>query len=148
MSLRTPNDVLLDLLIIEELYYHVFHKGGCPDFEKVLQGYYSTQLVSDASKEYQALQECTLYANHRISQNQVLTAADLLKINEALTISNATILADENIPYRILIDNIWSLLRDLYNPCKSCPILLQRLIKTNCSVSPLRGIGVFAVFLL
>ena len=150
LSLRTPNDVLTDLLTIEELYYHSFHKGSCPDFEKVLRSYYSTQRVSDTSKEYQTLQECTLYAKHRISQNQVLTAADLLKINEVLTTLNAAQLADENIPYHILINDIWTILLDLYNPCKSCPVLLEIIIAVCrlLTLPPVLKINLWTLYVL
>ncbi|MCL1976244.1 MAG: hypothetical protein FWG61_08810 [Firmicutes bacterium] len=70
------------------------------------------------------------YAKNKVAMTEVLTAGDILKINCAIkTVSAEPLLADEGLAdSEQLVESIWSILYDLYNPQRQYPLLLESAI--------------------
>jgi len=128
MSVCKPSDATKDLLLLVELYHYATHKVLDCDFNNALLGLYTDKPTNIISKTIYVLRECMRYAKHRVSETEVLTAVDLLKINSALTDSETKALEEGDIPSVVLVDDIWNILHDLYNPGKRYPILLETAI--------------------
>ena len=122
-----PSNAVRDLLTLSEIRYHSMYMGSTCAFDDALVALYVNKKTDSISKDIHVLQECILYAKHKISETKVLTAADLIKINEAISTSDTKILEAEN-PQDLplgLVNDIWGILHDLYNPAKQYPLLLE-----------------------
>ena len=130
LTVCTPSDAVKDLLTLSELKHHSMYRGSTCTFDDALLTLYVNKKTNSISKDIHVLQECILYAKHKISETKVLTATDLIKINEAISTLDTKILEAENpqdLPPR-LVNEIWGVLHDLYNPAKQYPLLLEAVI--------------------
>ena len=123
-----PSDATKDLLALIELYHHATHNGLDCDFDDALLSLYTDKPTSRLAKDIHVLRECMSYAKHRVFEIKAITAADLLKINLALIDSDTTVLKNDNLSSEILVNDVWSILHDLYNPDKRYPLLLKAAI--------------------
>ena len=130
LSICKPPDGTKDLLALSEIYHHTAYRGQACDFDDALFSLYTSKPTSSMSHDLYVLCECMRYAKHKVSKTNVLTATDLLKINSALIDSDTKILEYDDPPYIVFVNDIWSILHDLYNPDKRYPLLLETVIAT------------------
>ena len=110
---------------IDRMYYHAMHKSLDCDFDSTLLSFYTDKPINNIPNDIHVLRECIRYAKQKVFETKVLTAVDLLKINSTIVDSDKKILDDDNVPSAVLVNDIWSILHDLYNPDKRYPLLLE-----------------------
>jgi len=97
------------------------------DFEATLISLYSNGVLCDLQDGIGILRSCVKYSKDRGSEIDILTAADILKINYALINSDIEALNERELPVELSdhINSVWKILHDLYNPDRQYPLLLE-----------------------
>ena len=120
--------LLYDMMLVLDVYYQ--HYDAQPDIEDVCQALYIPEKKSILSKSMAVFENCLLYAKSKISETEVLTAGDIIKIDDAIRFTDAEFLTPDIVPADCeqLIERIWSILYDLYSPQRQYPLPLEAAI--------------------
>ena len=121
--------LLSDMMLVLDVYYQ--HYDAQPDINDVCKALYIRQeKKSTLSKSIAVFENCLAYAKNKITETEVLTAGDILKIDDAIRIKGEEFLTPDLVPADCeqLIEHIWSTLYDLYSPQRQYPLPLEAAI--------------------
>ena len=120
--------LLSDILLVLDVYY--LNYNSHPEVENIYRALYIPDNTNKFNKEVSSFTNCVAYAKKKVISTEVLTAGDILMINATikagyaeLVLPDKTIIKNEN-----LIDPVWSILYDLYNPKPQYSLLLETAI--------------------
>ena len=117
--------VLSDILLSIDIYYSLH--DAQPDINQIVQSLYIPDQSTPIARTSHAISACIKYAKNKIHKMDVLTAGDLLKIDQTIKTANIMLLTTDeliNKPEQQLKE-IWSILHDLYGPNRQYPLLLE-----------------------
>ena len=125
-----PNSspVLSDILLSLDIYYGLYDIQ--PDICQIVQSLYVPDRSTVIAETIHAISACVEYAQNKANITDVLTAGDLLRIDQAIKTTNTKLLmADEFISEsEQKIKEVWSVLHDLYGPERQYPLLLEAVL--------------------
>ena len=121
-SVKLP---LSDILLSLEIYYS--HYDINPEICQIVHSLYiynnSIAIVGTA----RTITACIEYAQNKAKKTDILTAGDLIKINEAIKIASIAPLSEDEYLQNMEqhIKTIWPILHDLYGPQRQYTLFLE-----------------------
>ena len=133
--------ILSDMLLALDSYYN--HYSMSPSIDDICQMIYITDESSGVGRFIAAVSQCMEYAYNRISKTEVLTAGDILFINNAIRTEPIKVekpltrykmevrpplsgeVSDNN---EQIIECLWEILHDLYAPKQQYSFILEMAI--------------------
>ena len=119
-----------DAKLIIEMHYHSRFVGMDYNLEKLLLSVCAPKLNIKAIADINIIRKCIEYTKQRLSQFDVLTPVDLIKISNTLTNMNEEPLSGEQIHLGIpmYVKDMWEILHELYNPANELLFILKSAI--------------------
>ena len=119
--------VATNLLTICDVYYRAINIGNNIELNSVIQDSFTSDSRSDINLFMQSYQSCKAYAHEKKAEAGVLTAVDIVRINDALLSLDIGILSKQDVffDYMPCIEPFWMILHELYNPKPQYHILLE-----------------------
>jgi|GEM_PF-3533925 len=119
--------ILSDMLLLLDMYY-IFH-GRQPDVYQIVHSLYISVESTDMDETINNINVCIEFAKNNVQKADILTAGDLLKIDESMKIVNIKPLrAKYSHKSDQQIEVIWSILHDLYGPQRQYTLILETAI--------------------
>jgi len=124
----TIKPVLSDALLSLDTHYGFFDIQ--PDIRKICHSLYVLGQTDTPSKIINIIAASMGYAQDKVQKTGILTAGDLLRIDEAIKTANSKPLAAGycSIEDERKVETIWPILHDLYGPQRQYPLLLETAI--------------------
>jgi len=120
--------VLSHMLFALDMYYSFYDLE--PDIDKIYHSLFVSDKTSETGKAVETLKACMEFAKERALRIDVLTAGDLLRIDNAIKSADMELPALE-IPLLNVeqhVETMWSILHDFYDPQQQYPLLLETAI--------------------
>jgi hypothetical protein len=111
-----------------DVYYQNYNKA--PNMVDICHALFISDKMSIVGSDIEIFKSCAAYAKNKAAETEVLTAGDVLKIDESVgTVCEEPLTLDKVSAYcEHLIEPIWSILHDLYAPERHYPLLLEAAI--------------------
>jgi hypothetical protein len=119
---------LSPMLFALDLYYE--HYGAQNSIEEILHNLYIPNKKNALSDKIDVFVACMEFAEKKVKITDVLTAGDLLKIDDAIKCSDKSLLSTNAAQTgdKKLIQDIWPMLHSFYSPERQYPLLLEAAI--------------------
>jgi len=125
--------VVTDILLSQDIYYGF--SDAQPDLYQIVHSLYIPNQTNDVARTTKVITGCMAYAKSKIQEIDVLTAVDLLRMDEAIKTASLEPLLAEGYPAGLKqqIESIWSILHDLYGPRRQYVLLglINQIIETE-----------------
>jgi hypothetical protein len=98
-----------------------------PIIDDIYRSLFIPDKTSTIGKTIETYTACADYANEKVKATEVLTAGDLLLINETISTDNIEPFKTKNLPFDLqpYVESVWPILHDLYGPQRQYPLLLE-----------------------
>ena len=120
--------LLCSMTLALDVYYQNYNKA--PNKVDICHALFISDKMSIVGSDIEIFKSCAAYAKNKAAETEVLTAGDVLKIDESVgTVCEEPLTLDKVSAYcEHLIEPIWSILHDLYAPERHYPLLLEAAI--------------------